>query len=132
MPYLRVRIATPHHAPTAQQVATTLTDLAVSKLGKNASAAAVDVRFGDPADWFIGGQPLTVTGESSFFLEIKVTAGTNSRDDYADFIQATFAAMQNLLGKLAATSYIVVQNVNADAWGYGGQTQEYRYIAGKQ
>ena len=100
------------------------------KIGKAASVAAVDVKFSDPAQWFIGGQPLTEVGQSSFCVDIKVTAGTNSRDDKAAFIRAVFKQMVAILGPITPTSYVVVQDVAADSWGYGGKTQAYRYISG--
>jgi 4-oxalocrotonate tautomerase len=131
MPYLRVRIATSKkEADFSQKVATMLTQLAVSKLGKNAAAAAVDVKLANPADWFIGGRPLIETEESSFFVEVKITSATNSRDDKAAFVRAVYDQMTQLLGKVAKTSYVVLQDVASDSWGYGGKTQEYRYISG--
>jgi 4-oxalocrotonate tautomerase len=130
MPYLRVRIATPQQNITSQQVATMLTNLAVTTLGKNAGAAAVDVRFTDSKDWFIGGHALTESGESSFFVEIKITEATNSRDDKAAFVKATFEGMAKLFPKVATTSYVVLQDVTSESWGYGGKTQEYRYVTG--
>ena len=39
--------------------------------------------------------------------------------------------MQKIVGDLAPASYIVIHEVHADAWGYQGQTQEFRYIQGK-
>ena len=129
MPYLRVRIATHATTVTTAQVASTLTDLAVTKLGKTAAAAAVDVHFSAPSDWFIGGQALA-PDQSSFFIEIKLTAGTNTRDEKAAFIKAAYQAMSKLLPHVATTSYIVLQDVGADSWGYGGETQEFRYIKG--
>ena len=39
--------------------------------------------------------------------------------------------MQASIGPLAAASYIVIDDVRADAWGFEGQTQEQRYIAAK-
>lgn len=130
MPYLRVRIATSQSSTTAQQVATMLTDLAVSKLGKNAQAAAVDVQFTDPTQWFIGGQALAATDATSFVVEIKLTEHTNSRDQLAGFIKATYDGMAALFPHVATTSYVVCQFVGADSWGYGGKTQAYRYITG--
>lgn len=130
MPYLRVRIATPETTVTAQQVAQQLTGLAVTELKKDESAVAVDVRFTDPANWFVGGQPLTATGATSFYVEIKITAATNTRDQKAAFVRETFTSFQTLFGHLAPTSYVVLHDVAGDAWGYGGQTQEYRYIKG--
>jgi 4-oxalocrotonate tautomerase len=37
--------------------------------------------------------------------------------------------MEELLGHLHEESYIHVSEVNADAYGFGGLTQERRYIA---
>lgn len=126
MPYLNVRLATPESATTAQAVATLLTDLAVNVLGKQADVAAVDIQFADPKRWFVGGQPVTA---QTFYLEVKLTAGTNTRDEKARFIAEAFAGLKHLLGQVTPTSYIVLQDVNADDWGFGGQTQGYRYIA---
>ncbi|MFI5339785.1 MAG: hypothetical protein ACHQ7N_08100 [Candidatus Methylomirabilales bacterium] len=39
--------------------------------------------------------------------------------------------MEGIVGNLAPASYIVIHEVHADAWGYQGQTQEFRYINGK-
>lgn len=127
MPYLRVRVATADQKVTAAQIATQLTQLAVSVLGKNASVAAVDVQFQDPKQWFIGGQALK-PDQSSFFIEVKITSSTNSRDDKATFVKAAYQAMADLLPNVQPTSYIVLQDVASDSWGYGGLTQEFRYI----
>ncbi len=47
------------------------------------------------------------------------------------YIEAVFDAIGRVLGPLHATSYIIVHEVPAAAWGFAGKTQEYRYIAGK-
>ena len=69
--------------------------------------------------------------QPSFYLDIKVTEGTNTKNEKARYVQAVFEAMGRLLGELAPASYIVIEEVRADAWGYSGQTQEFRYIKGK-
>ncbi|MYV17685.1 tautomerase family protein [Furfurilactobacillus milii] len=130
MPYLRVRIASPKTTVTAQKVAAMLTQLAVDKLGKAGPVAAVDVHFTDPNEWFIGAKSVAETNETSFFVEIKITESTNSRDDKAAFVKATFEQMSQLFPNIASTSYVVLQDVASDSWGYGGKTQEFRYITG--
>jgi len=60
-----------------------------------------------------------------------VRAGTNTKGEIASHITTVFANMQRLLGLLRETGHIVVDEVAAPAWGYGGQTQEYRFIAGQ-
>jgi len=61
-----------------------------------------------------------------------VVDGTNTKDEKAQYIAESFAAFGRLLGDLHPESYIHVQDVRAEAYGFGGLTQEYRYIAGKR
>jgi 4-oxalocrotonate tautomerase len=42
-----------------------------------------------------------------------------------------FKRMAELLGRLYHESYLHVDEVRGDAYGFGGLTQERRYIAGK-
>jgi 4-oxalocrotonate tautomerase len=57
--------------------------------------------------------------------------GTNTKDEKAAFIAATFEAMGKILGPLHEESYVHVHDVRDDAYGYGGLTQGQRYIARK-
>ncbi|MCI1983834.1 MAG: tautomerase family protein [Bifidobacteriaceae bacterium] len=129
MPYLRVRVASTPRRTTAGEIAHLLTRLAVDTLHKSENAVAIDLRFTDPENWFVGGKSLSERQESSFFIEIKLTDGTNSRDEKALFIRQAFKGMAMILGKISDTSYIVAHDVSSDSWGYGGKTQEYRYIS---
>jgi 4-oxalocrotonate tautomerase len=70
-------------------------------------------------------------GRSSFFLEVRITDGTNTKAEKAAYVAAVFRAMGELLGSLHAESYVHVHDVRADAYGYGGLTQEHRFIAGR-
>jgi len=129
MPYLNVRIAAPESTETAQKVSQLLTGLATNVLGKAQDVVAVDVQFADQAHWFTGGQAVADQTAVTFYIEIKVTTGTNTRDEKAQFIQQAFTGMQAILGPVAPASYVVVKNVDADDWGFSGKTQAYRYIA---
>ncbi|KRL93514.1 tautomerase family protein [Levilactobacillus hammesii] len=129
MPYLNVRIAAPQSTETAQKVAQLLTNLATDTLGKAHDVVAVDVQFADQPHWFVGGQAIANQDAVTFYIEIKVTTGTNTRDEKAQFIEKAFTGMQAILGPVAPASYVVVKNVDADDWGFSGKTQAYRYIA---
>lgn len=134
MPYLNVRLSTPLPDGAPARVAALLTDLTAEVLKKKRELTAV-VIDPVPADhWFIGGAPLGArqAAVTSFFLDIKVTEGTNTKDEKAAYVQRVFADMQSILGPLDPASYVVIHEVRADAWGYGGATQEFRYVAGKR
>jgi len=47
------------------------------------------------------------------------------------YIQKIFSEFESVLGKLDPASYIVIDDVRADAWGFAGATQEFRYIQAK-
>ena len=54
---------------------------------------AVIVTSVDPDDWFCGGRSITDVGLASFWLDIHIVDGTNTKDEKAAFIAATFEAM---------------------------------------
>jgi len=130
MPLITVTFATPNNAVVkTADIAAEVSRLSERALHKDPKVTAVVVSRANPDDWFCAGRSLTDERRASFWLDIHVTDGTNSKDEKAAFIAAAFAAMERLLGPLHAESYVHVHDVRADAYGYGGQTQERRYIA---
>lgn len=134
MPVLTVRLSTPLPDGAPARVAALLTELTADVLKKKRELTAVVIDTVRADHWFIGGAPVGATAEppaASFFLDIKVTEGTNTKDQKAAYVQRVFAGMQSILGPLDPASYVVIHEVRSDAWGYGGATQEHRYVAGK-
>ncbi|WP_229727000.1 hypothetical protein [Sphingomonas alpina] len=90
---------------------------------------AVLVEPAAPESWFIAGSHPTDNGLSAFWLDIKITSGTNVKTDTIAFVNAAFHGMQALLGPLHEESYVLVHEVNGNAYGYGGRTQNGRWSA---
>ncbi|HWL70846.1 MAG TPA: 4-oxalocrotonate tautomerase family protein [Geminicoccus sp.] len=129
MPIISVQLATVRPIDDLErQVAARVAGLSSSILRKQPELTAVIVQRVDPAAWFAGGRSLAEQGRSSFWLEIRVVDGTNSKDEKAAFVAAVFALFEELLGSLHHESYVHVHEVAADAYGFGGRTQERRYI----
>lgn len=126
MPYLDIRLGAPCLPETVERFATRMTDLTADLLHKKRELTSVAVQCVPPNHWYVGGRAVGATGGSTFFLEVNVTAGTNTKDEKAAFIAAAFAAAEGILGKLDAASYVIVRDVAADAWGWQGLTQEFR------
>jgi len=131
MPYLGFHVSVDLSPAQSDQVATFLTDLTGTVLGKKRELTSVAVSATSPKHWYIDGQRLADCQLTTFYLEIKVTEGTNTKHEKAEYVRQVFDRMAELFGPLAPASYIVIHEVRADAWGYAGQTQEYRYISGK-
>lgn len=132
MPYLSVKIATFVPAAEFGAMATTLalelSALTTQWLGKKHDLTAVTVERVEPMHWFVAGKPLVAHGVASFFHEVKVTAGTNTKDEKAAYLRAVYDLFGRVLGIVHPASYAVIQEVPADAWGYSGETQERRYV----
>lgn len=130
MPMITVRYVTPKSRPELRpQIAALAARLGAEHLGKDQSVTAVLVEAADPEGWFIAGKRPTEAGLSAFWLDIKITAGTNNKAETTRFVRAAFEGMQELLGPLHEESYVLVHAADGDAYGYGGRTQNGRWAA---
>lgn len=132
MPYLNAKLCAPESSETTAKIAGLLTDITAEVLKKKREVTSVAVEYVSPECWFIGGAALASRGAATFYLDIKVTEGTNTKDEKAAYVQRVFSSVEAVLGKLDPASYIVIHEVGGDSWGYQGLTQEYRYIQGKR
>jgi 4-oxalocrotonate tautomerase len=127
MPIIQVRYANAQsQADVRGEVAQLVAEVSARTLGKAMGVTAVISEPVDPAGWFVGGMPLSVSGLAAFWLQITITAGTNTRDQTAAFVAQAFAGMRDLLGPLDERSYVHVQTADGDAYGFGGRTQTAR------
>jgi 4-oxalocrotonate tautomerase len=131
MPILDVILSGGPSAERSAAVAEALSGLTADVLGKDRRVTSVAVRYVPPEHWHVGGTSLASQGKSSFFLDVRVSDGTNTKDEKARYVAEVFARMRELLGDLHAESYVHVHDARADSYGYGGLTQEQRYVAGK-
>ncbi|MBN8535260.1 MAG: 4-oxalocrotonate tautomerase [Rhizobiales bacterium] len=129
MPVLKVLLTTSPDESTPNAVAVALTELTGRLLHKDRALTAVVIQCIDPDRWFVGGRRLSETDLASFALDIEVTAGTNTKAEIAAYIDAVFTRMVELIGPVHEASYITAHEVPASTWGYGGRTQEFRFIA---
>ena len=127
MPILNVKISAKKSAALTQSISEVLLDLTTRILHKKPEVTAIAIDYIDPADWIVAGKPLSEQGKSSFYFDIKITDETNSKVEKAQYIREVYDAFAKLLGNLHEESYIYVQDVRAGAYGFGGETQEYRF-----
>lgn len=131
MPMITVRYAAVQRkAGLTDAIARAANKLSADILHKNPQITAVTVEEVAAENWFIGDRSLAQHGLASFWLDIRIVDGTNTRDEKAAFVAAAFAKMKELLGPLHGESYVHVNEVRGDAYGYGGITQNERYFAG--
>ncbi|EGK69860.1 MAG: hypothetical protein GY848_05365 [Methyloversatilis sp.] len=125
MPMITLNLSRPLDPDTRRAVVRAVTDLTAEVLGKKRELTALAV--GHVEHWSVGAEP---AGEAltAFHLEVRVTAGTNTKPEKANYIAAVWQALDELVGPLHPASYIVVTDLPADSWGYAGETQEVRHV----
>ena len=132
MPLITVAYSTSRQAPSLKSdIASVVTELTAKILRKDPNVTAIIVKSVEAEDWFAGGKSLAEQKLASYWIDIHVSEGTNTKDEKAAYLAAMFSRMTELLGPLHHETYLHVDEVRGDAYGFGGLTQERRYIAGK-
>lgn len=132
MPMITVALSPLPNPSKVQAIAEGLSEITARVLGKHPPVIAVAIRPIAADQWYVGGASLAAQGKASFWLDIAVTDGTNSKDEKAQYLAEVFAFMgRQLEAPLHEKSYALVHDVAADSYGYGGVTQEHRYVTGK-
>jgi len=131
MPIINVSLTATPDPVLSARVAQEVTALTQHHLRKDPTVTAVAVQYVDPAHWFAGGLSLVEQGANSFWLDIKVVDGTNTKTEIAGYLDAVFATLGGILGGVHSESYVLVHEVPAAAYGFGGLTQEFRFIKGR-
>ena len=131
MPIINVSVTGKPDAKLSAAVAKEATDITAKLLHKDPTITAVAVNYIDPQHWFAGGKSLAERGSNTFWLDIKVVDGTNTKLELEAYLKAIFEAFGRLLGSVHEESYAYVDEVSAAAYGYGGKSQEFRFISGR-
>ncbi len=131
MPILNLKVSANRSASLSRTLSEGLVEATARILRKKPEITAVAIEYVSPEDWIVGGKSLAEHGKASFWLDIKVVDGTNTKDEKALYLAEVFGLMGRILGDLHPESYVLVHEVPADAYGFGGLTQEHRYVAGK-
>ena len=131
MPIINISITGKPNAKLSAAIARDITEITARELRKDPTITAVAVNYVDPQHWFAGGKSLAEHGTNTFWLDIKVVDGTNTKLELEAYLKALFEAFGRLLGGVHEESYAFVHEVPAAAYGYGGKTQEFRFISGR-
>ena len=131
MPILNLKVSAVPLPELSESLAEALVEVTARVLRKRPEITAVAIDYTAPEHWIVGGRTLAQQKKASFWLDIKVVDGTNTKDEKALYLAEVFGLMGRILGDLHPESYVLVHEVPADAYGFGGLTQERRFIAGR-
>ncbi|CDX41390.1 4-oxalocrotonate tautomerase [Mesorhizobium sp. SOD10] len=131
MPIINVSVTGRPDAKLSAAIAREITEITARELRKDPTITAVAVNYMDPQHWFAGGKSLAELGNNTFWLDIKVVDGTNTKLELEAYLMAIFEAFGRLLQCVHEESYALVHEVPAAAYGFGGKSQEFRFISGR-
>jgi 4-oxalocrotonate tautomerase len=131
MPIINLSITAKPDPEQSRRLATEISELTRVHLKKDPTITAVTIHHIDPVHWFAGGRSLAEQGLATFWLDIKVVNGTNTKTEIAAYLEAVYATLTDMLGDTHSESYILVHEVPAAAYGFTGKTQEFRFISGR-
>jgi len=128
MPYLNLKTTARKKEETTQSIVDILLSNTTDILGKKEDVTAINIEYLNADTWFIGKNSLKDSSKTTFYLDIKITEGTNTKAQKALYIKNVFSKLEELFENISKESYIVIDDVKGDSWGFDGKTQEYRYI----
>ncbi|UTV30795.1 tautomerase family protein [Photobacterium atrarenae] len=122
MPKLDLTLNTELPEETVSQVVTGLTELTQTLLNKQPDVTRIHVHQNQSLCYVNAAQ---VTGPSAFNLAIYITEGTNTEEQKAQWLQATYQLLNDVLGEGAPQlpNYISIHELDARDWGYNGLSQ---------
>ncbi len=100
MPLITVTYATARATPQLKsEIAAAVSELTAKILHKDPKVTAIITKQVDAADWFAGGKSLAEQRLASYWIDIHVSEGTNTKDEKATYLAAMFARMGGCSGR---------------------------------
>lgn len=130
MPFVNIKIAGPTLAPEQIcRLQKRTTNLMADVFGKKSELTSVQVEQAPIAGWSIGAASARITAH----IDAKMPASANTPEDRARFIAEANALLKQVLGaELPIATYVAIEEIPGDAWGYDGVTQEQRRRSTRQ
>lgn len=105
-----------------ENIITGLTDLIVNIMGRERDLTVITMDELNANQWAIGGKTVDQFGSNRkvSFVNIKISKGTSNPEEMARMMKQTKELMVDILGNSEETNYFVIEELNPDAWGFGG------------
>ncbi len=124
MPFVNIKVAAAQlTAEQIRRLQEDATDLMANVLSKSPELTAVLVEQVTKEGWSVGRKAVGIAAH----LDAKVTAGTNTPEQKALFVAKANRLIHEVLGNdLPLATYVVIDEIPGNAWGYDGLTQDHR------
>ncbi len=128
MPYVNVKVV--KQQVTAEQkklLIEGVMDIIVSIMKRNPALTVVVLDEIDQDNWFIAGKPVSEGVHEKFsYIEIRISKGTSNIKQMDEVIKAGKALTARVLGSSDRTNYVIINELNPEAWGFDGLSMYVR------
>lgn len=115
MPYISIHVSSDLTQLQIKNLVEGTTNIMANILHKNAELTAVSITKIDKEHWFIGNK--LATNSVSAYVNAKISKGTNTEKEKSDALSAFNQLLDNEIGPLTPTSYVVLDEVPTTDWG---------------
>ncbi|MCB1735763.1 MAG: hypothetical protein H6981_12210 [Gammaproteobacteria bacterium] len=119
MPWITVETSVELPMERRTKIAEAITAAMSALMGKRREVTAVRFAVAAAGSWFVDAICVDALHAT---VDIKITRGTNTVAQKA----ALLAKVHEALQPLAEPSYLIIDEIDADAWGYAGLSQATR------
>lgn len=127
MPFVNVKIIEGQcDLEVKQKILTTLTDLIVNEMNRDRNFTNIVIDEIKPSSWAIGGKLIDSKNDFVSFVNIKVSKGTTNPDEMSKVIKLAKEKMSQIMGNHIECNYIIIDELNPDAWGFGNISMSER------
>lgn len=126
MPYINIRVSSRLNSEQTSRIQSRTTDLMDKVMGKRREVTVVHIDESVPGLWAVDGKGLKEDTPVAVYVDIKVTQGTNSAEEKALMMAQTVAMLKEEIGAIQEASYVLIDDIPANSWGYNGLSQAER------
>jgi 4-oxalocrotonate tautomerase len=134
MPFVNLKLVKGQTTPDQRQkMIEGLTDLIVNLMGRARDFTVITVDELDKNQWVIGGKTLEQLNNERkvSFVNIKISKGTSNPEEMAKMMKEVKSLMVHILGNSDETNYFIIDELNADSWGFDGIPMAVRNMTSK-
>jgi len=126
MPYISIHVSSDLTQLQTKNLVEGTTKIMAKILHKKAELTAVSITKIDKEHWFIGNN--LASNSVSAYVNAKISKGTNTEKEKSDALCAFNQLLDDEIGPLTPTSYVVLDEVPTTDWGYDGLSQHTRMV----
>lgn len=126
MPLININVNHKVGEEQKEKISKKTTDLMEQILKKNPDVTVVRINDTDINSWSVNSEILT-ENTTCFYVDVKITLGTNNEKEKSSFIKEMNNFLRILFPNSVEASYIIIDEIAADSWGYNGISQKVRF-----